>query len=139
MFALHRESRADKVKEALQAAASYADDVLRDTRLQSDVRSAIDHGAIAADRVQKDGDLSPLVGRLMHDKKLRKHLRALLEDLESAGDRIRRKKTHRVRNMLLLAGVGGVALAVVPDTRRWIASHLQIGRNGDGEAIVTAT
>ena len=61
--------------------------------------------------------------RLANDKKLRKHVRALLDDLESAGDRVRRKRSHRVRNAFLVAAGTGAAVVAVPNARRWVASR----------------
>lgn len=138
MFGLQRKSRADRVKEALLSAASYADGALRDSNLQDDLRSAADHGAIAMRRVRKDAGLSSLVVRLTEDKKLRKHVKALIDDLDSASDRIRGKKRHRLRNALLIAGVG-TAVVAIPDVRKWVSAHVPIGENGASETIATAT
>lgn len=138
MFGLNRERRADKVSEALKMAASRADDALRDSKLHRDIRSAADHSSIVAARVQKDLGSVALVTRLMEDKKLRKHLKALIEDLDSAGARIRKKRSHRLRNALLIAGVGSLVVAV-PDVRRWVSAHVHVGENGGSETIATAT
>ena len=138
MFGLNRERRADKVSEALKTAASFADDVLRDSKLHGDIRSAADHSSVVAARVQKDLGSFALVTRLIEDKKLRKHLKALIEDLDSAGARIRGKRTHRLRNVLLFAGVGSLVVAV-PDVRRWFSTHVHLGDNGGSETIATAT
>jgi hypothetical protein len=138
MFGLNRRSRAEKVKDALLSAASFADGALRDRSLRADLRSAGDHGAVVAERVRKDAGLSSLVIRLADDKKLRKHLKALLDDLDSASDRIRGRKTHRLRNVLLIAGVGSLIVAV-PDLRRWVATHAHVGGNDATETIATAT
>lgn len=138
MFGFNRESRADKVTEALKTAASYADDVLRDSKLHGDIRSAADHSSVVAARVQKDLGSVALVTRLIEDKKLRKHLKALIEDLDSAGTRMRRKRSHRLRNALLIAGVGSLVVAV-PDVRRWVSTHVHVGDNGGSETIATVT
>jgi hypothetical protein len=138
MFGLHRKSRAEKVKEALLSAASYADGALRDTSLHDDLRSAGDHGAVAMRRMRKNVGMSSLVIRLVEDKKLRKHMRAMLDDLDSAGDRIRGRKRHRLRNVLLLAGVGSAVVAI-PDVRRWVSARAPIGDNGGSETLATAT
>jgi hypothetical protein len=138
MFGLSRKSRAEKVKDMLLSAASYADDALRDRNLHDDLRSAVDHGSVAAARVRRDAGLSSLVVRLSDDKKLRKNLKALLEDLDSASDRIRGKKSHRLRNALLIASVGGLAVAI-PDVCRWVSGRVHIGGDGGSETLATAT
>jgi hypothetical protein len=138
MFGLQRKSRAEKVKEALLSAASYADGALRDTSLHDDLRSAADHGAVAMRRVRKDVGTSSLIVRLVDDKKLRKHMRAFLDDLDSAGDRIRGRKRHRVRNVLVLAGVASAVVAI-PDVRKWVSSHVSTVDNGGSETVASAT
>jgi hypothetical protein len=123
MLGLTRKSRMERVKDALRDAISYTDELARDERLRSDIRSAIGHGAEARDRVRADIADGRVTSRLAEDKKLRKNLRALLEDLESAGERARRKRTHRVRNALLIAAGTGAAVVAVPSARRWISSR----------------
>jgi hypothetical protein len=135
MLGLRRKKRAEKVKTALLTAASYADGAVHDGRLRGDLRSAVDHGAVAAKRIRRDVGVSSFVLRLAEDKKLRRNLKALVEDLDSASDRIRGKKRHRLRNVLVIAGVGSMAVAI-PDVRRWFAAH--IGGHESGETLATA-
>jgi hypothetical protein len=82
----------------------------------------MEHGAEARARIRKDVSAGSITTRLANDRKLRKKVRAMLEDLESAGDRVRRRKCHRLRNgLLVLGGVGAVAVAAIPNVRRWIS------------------
>lgn len=120
----------EKVKATLRDAVSYTDELIRDERLRSHVRSAVDHGAVATDRVRADIGAGNIASRLAADKKLRKNLRALLDDLDRAGGRVRRRRTHRVRNALLIVAGTGAAVAVVPNTRRWVVEHIPVSQNG---------
>ena len=138
MIGLTRQSRIQKVKDALREAASYTDELIRDERLRSDVRSAFGHGAVATDRVRTDIGAANITSRLAADKKLRKNLRALLDDLESAGERVRGKRSHRVRNALLIVAGTGAAVVAVPNARRWVADHIP-SQNGGMRADVPAT
>jgi hypothetical protein len=138
MFGLTRKSRTEKVKDALREAASYTDELVRDRRLHSDIRSAIDHGAVVTERVRRDVGLSTTTSRLVRDRKLRKNLSSLLRDLDRAGERVRRRRVHRVRNALLMLGGTGVVLAAVPNTRRWVAGHVPAARNGPVPSVATA-
>ena len=134
MFGLTTKSRSEKVKEALTDTISYTQEIARDKRLRSNLRSAAAHGAKVRDRFRTNIRDGLSTSRLANDKKLRKHVRALLEDLESAGERARRKRSHRIRNAFLVAAGTGAAVVAVPNARRWIAS-----RNGDVHAdVVTA-
>jgi hypothetical protein len=130
MLNLERQSQVDKAKEILREVVSYADEVVRDERLRADIQAAVGHGSRAGDRVQRDIDAGGITTRLAADKKLRKNLRALLDDLDSASERMRRKKGHRVRNALLIAGSAGAVLAAVPNARRWLASRRSESANG---------
>ena len=119
MFGRTRRSRMEKVRDALREAIAYTDDLVQDKRLRSHVRSAVGHGALATKRLRHDGNFS---SRLAADKKLRKHLQALLDDIERVGDRVRRKRSHRVRNTLLIAAGSGAVVAAVP-ARRWVVDR----------------
>jgi uncharacterized membrane protein len=128
MFGL-RKSRTNKVRDALKEAVSYTDELIRDERLRSDIRSAVGHGAVATHRVREASGFSGLAARLAADRELRENLRSMLDDVDSAGGRVRRKTSHRVRNALFVAGASGAALAAVPSVRRWAAKRLQVSRN----------
>ena len=120
MVSLTRDSQMDKAKETLRDVVSYADEVIRDERLRAHIRAAVGHGSKAGDRVQKDVNAGGITTRLASDKKLRKDLRRMIDDLDSASERIRRKKSHRARNVLLIVASAGAALAVIPSIRQWL-------------------
>ena len=112
----------DKAKNTLRDVVSYAQEVARDERLRADMRAALDHGTKASLRVKKDLELGGISTRLATDKKLRKHLRAMLDDLDDAGNRMRRK-SHRARNALLIA-VGAVTAALAfPRVQPWLTER----------------
>lgn len=121
MLSLRRESRVDMAKETLRDVISYADEVIRDERLRSDIRAAVGHGAKASERVKNDIESDGITTRLATDRKLRKHVRALLDDLDSASDRMRRKQGHRTRNVLLIGASAIAAIAAIVNVRRWLA------------------
>lgn len=125
MLLLRRRSRTDQIKDALLEAISYASDLMQDERLRSDVRSAYSHGAVATERVREDIGTERMMSRLATDKKLRKHLRALVDDLDSASERLQRRRSHRVRNaIVILAGTGAAVAVIVPNARRWMTDRV---------------
>jgi hypothetical protein len=71
------------------------------------------------------------------DKDIQESLRAAIDDLRTAADRVQGRDSHRGRNMALL--VTGIALGVLfnpvtgPSTRRWL-SDLVLGKDEFGEA-----
>jgi len=121
MLGLTRETQLDKARKTLRNVVSYVEDVTGDERLRADVRDAAIHGAKASERVRKDLDGGGITSRLADDRKLRKNLRAMLDDLDSAGERMRGKKRHRTRNILVLLGAGAAAFLVA---RLWLSGRL---------------
>ena len=113
----------DRVTKKVRDAFTYMDELARDERLRSDVSSAVGHGVAAADRARKGSGLSGVGDRLMSDAKLRKNLRALLHDVESAAGRMRHRRVRRIRNKVMLFGVaGGTAVLVGSRLPRWMSS-----------------
>jgi hypothetical protein len=122
MIRLRRKTRIEKAAEALKEAAAHTDRVVRDRRLRSDLRSAMRHGALATTLVRRDVRSQRGASRLVADARLRKSLRALVDDMANATDRVRRRrKTHRIRNALLVVGGAGAAAAAATTGRHWIA------------------
>jgi hypothetical protein len=111
MLTRTKESQMDKTKNTVRDLVRYAQEVARDERLRADMRAALDHGSTATQRFAKDVQAGGIYAKLAADKKLRKNLRAMLDDLDDAAHRVRPKRTHRIRNGLLVLG-GAVAAAL---------------------------
>jgi len=120
MLKLTNESQVDKAKGTLRGAVSFADEIIRDERLRADILAAVGHGSEAGDRIRKDIEDAGITRRLAEDKKLRMKLRATLDDLESANERLRRRRSHRFRNFVLILGGVGLVAAFAPTVRRWL-------------------
>ena len=120
MLSRTKETQMDKATTMMREVVKYAQEVAQDQRLRADVRAALDHGSKASDRLKKDIRSGNIYTRLAADKKLRKNLRAMLDDLDDAGSRMRRGRSHRVRNALLVL-VGAIAAALAfPRVRLWL-------------------
>ena len=120
MLSRTKESQTDKARSMVRDIVKHAQEVAQDERLRADFRAALDHGSKASDRLKKDIRADNSYSRLVADKKLRKNLRAMLDDLDDAGSRMRRGRSHRVRNALLvIAGAVAAALAF-PRVRPWL-------------------
>ena len=131
MLSLTRETQIDKAKKTLREVVSYADEIVRDERLRADIRAAAGHGAKASERVKKDVDAAGITSRLATDRKLRTNLRAMLDDLDNASDRVRRKKSHRIRNVLLMLMGVAAALVVVPKVRLLLSERTSEDTDSD--------
>ena len=110
MLTRSKDSQMDKAKRTLQDIVRHAQQVVGDERLRADVGAALAHGSKATDQLKKDIQAGGIYSRLAADKKLRKNLRAMLDDLDAASNRVRRK-SHRLRNFVLM--LAGVAAGVV--------------------------
>jgi hypothetical protein len=124
-----RESK-KKAKDMLSDAISYADELVHDERMRSDLCSALDHGLAASERLREDSGIVGFSERLESDTKLRKSIRSMLEDLDSAAHRARHRTSHRARNTILVLGGAGMAVVSVVRGRRWIEAHWSMGSNG---------
>ena len=120
MLTRTRDTQIDKARRTMRDIVEYAQEVGRDERLRADVRAALAHGSKASDQLKKEIQAGGTYSTLAANKKLRKNLRAMLDDLEDAGSRMRRGRSHRIRNALLvLAGAVAAALAF-PRVRPWL-------------------
>lgn len=117
MLTRTRESQIEKAKRTMREIIKYAQEVAEDERLRSDLTAAFSHGSKAGDRLKKDVTTNGIYARLARDEKLRKHVRAMLDDLDSASDRIRRKQSHRLRNAALMAAGAAAAAVAIPKVR----------------------
>ena len=113
MLTRSKDNQMDKAKRTMQDVVRYAQEVAGDERLRADVSAALAHGSKATDQLKKDIQSGGgIYSRLAADKKLRKNLRAMLDDLDTASNRVRRK-SHRLRNfVLMLAGAAAGAVAL---------------------------
>ena len=121
MLTRSRSSQMDKAKKTVSDVARYVQDVAKDERLRADLSSAIGHGSKATDRLKKDVEAGGAIyARLAADTKLRKSLRAMLDDLDTASKRVQRKSSHRPRKIMLVLGGVLTAAVAVPKLRSWI-------------------
>jgi hypothetical protein len=134
MLKLRRRNQLDKAKASLREVVSYADSVMRDEALRADLLAAVGHGAQMGDRVRTDVDADGIKKRLAKDRKLRKELRAAIDDLDSAGDRLRQRHDHRRRNVILIVAGAGAVAAMVPAARHWLVD----GATGHASAMTGA-
>ena len=138
MLTRTRDTQIDKAKRTMRDMVEYAQEVARDERLRADVRAALAHGSKAGDQLKKDIQAGGTYSTLAANKKLRKNLRAMLDDLDDAGNRMRRGRRHRARNaVLVLTGAVAAALAF-PRVRPWLeeqASDILGTRSAEPEPL----
>jgi hypothetical protein len=123
MLTRSRENQMDKAKRTMQDVVRYAQQVAGDERLRADVSAALAHASKAGDQLKREIRAGGNSSGLATDAKLRKNVRAMLDDLDAASNRMRPRRSHRIRNLLLML-VGGVAAALaLPRIRPWLTKR----------------
>jgi hypothetical protein len=137
MLTRTRETQIQRATRTTRDIVEYAREVARDERLRADVSAALAHGSKASQQLKTNLQMGGTYSTLATDKKLRKNVRAMLDDLDAASSRLRRKKSRRGRALvLMLAGAVAAALAF-PRIRPWLTERTEnIGpRNTELDAV----
>ncbi|HSC90602.1 MAG TPA: SRPBCC family protein [Gaiellaceae bacterium] len=114
-----RNEARDAVVEVAETVAPYAEGLADDEKSRRRLRAVLEHGEAARRRARSQRGLSGTVLRLSTDRELHEHLGAMLGELQKLQRRVQRKRSHRLRNtLLLLLGGAGAAVAFVPQVRR---------------------
>jgi uncharacterized membrane protein len=112
-------SKTQAVKDNAASGTDLAVSLAQDKRFRKQLLSAIGHGAAARQRAASTIGLVAAVHRLATDKELRGELRKMTENLQNAWMQVERKRSHKLRNVLLVvAGIGTVAAVVAPKARK---------------------
>ena len=121
---MFRRTRSQALKESAASATDFATALAKDRKFRKELLSAISHGTIARRRAARRIGIVAAVTRLGADPKLKHELRKMTRNLENAWGRIERKRSHTLRNSVLVAvGVGGAA-AVAMKTRKGSRPHI---------------
>jgi hypothetical protein len=114
----------DKVYDAAGTVKPYVERAMSDEKLRADVMSAFTTARELYNELVGGRDAVTLATRVATDDEVREKLRAAVDDLRNAADRLQGKKTHSGRNTTLL--IGGIALGILfnpvtgPETRKWL-------------------
>lgn len=130
-------SRKETLKANAASAYTLALQLAQDRKFRNWLISAIYHASAAGKRTRRDLGLRGTVAGLAADETLLKELRSARRDLKQAYGRLEAKKrTHKLRNFLLLAALA--SLAAVPQLRARLgavfakASKVREGRSAVG-------
>jgi uncharacterized membrane protein len=118
-----RRTKTDVLKENAASAAEFATALAKDRKFRRELVSAVSHGTIAKRRAARKIGLLATVSRLTSDPKLKRELNKVVKSLDKAWSRVERKRSHKLRNTLIVAGVGGgvaAAAAAAPKLRNRI-------------------
>ena len=104
--------KAAKVTDTLELLKPYLERALRDEEFRNDLKDALGAARELYGPLTKRNGFSGSARALATDKKAQDQMRRALDDLVSAKDTLqgKKKKSHKGRNMVLLAGVVAGAL-----------------------------
>jgi hypothetical protein len=112
-------SRKERVKKKAASATALALQLAQDRKFRERLLAAIEHGSAAGRRTRRGLGLRGTVAGLAADETLLRELRSARSDLEQAYGRLEAKRrTHKLRNFLVLAALA--SLAGVPQFRSWL-------------------
>jgi hypothetical protein len=108
-----RRSKTQVLKDNAVNATEVAAQLVKDKKFRNQIASAVAHATVARRRAKRQFGLAMAIGRLNADPRLRRELQEMVKSLDKAFSRFERKRSHKVRNSLLVvAGVGAGAAAV---------------------------
>jgi len=120
-------SLTDAVGEATSAVVDYVDPFVKDEKLRQRVAAAILAGAAARQRVRRQTGMRGFALRLAADPVLRAQLVEMAMQLKAAQKRVKKTRSHKLRNTLLFTSGVGMVIAAVPSARERLISVLRRG------------
>src|SRR3954466_5616901 len=112
-------SRTSALKDSASSASDFGSSLAKDKKFRKELLSAISHGTIAQRRAARKVGFYAAMLRLKNDPKLRREVGKMVTSLDKAWGRVEKKRSHKLRNTLLLLGLGGAAAAAAsrPEVR----------------------
>jgi uncharacterized membrane protein len=126
-----------RLKDNALNVSELAAALARDRKFRKQLLSAAGHGVVARRRAIRRIGLAAAVARLATDPMLKRELRQMTTNLDGAWSRVQRKRSHRLRNALIIGGVGAVAAAAIPLRRKLGSSGLP--ESGLGDSTIPRT
>ena len=125
-------TRTERISGSVETMRPYLERALTDEDFRKDLRDALEAArGVWGDLQKGNGNLSKSATKLAVDKDVQEQLRRALADIGSAGDRLKgKKKSHKGRNTLLVAGVVAGALYnpwTGEQTRKWLTDKVAGG------------
>jgi uncharacterized membrane protein len=102
-------SKTKELKQNAETGKELALALSRDKKFRKQLASAIGHGVRARRRAASRVGMSAAAVRLSRDKQLRRELETMRKDLQDAWRRVERKRSHKLRNTLIVLGGSAAA------------------------------
>jgi hypothetical protein len=117
----------DKVYDAADSVKPYVQRAMQDEKLRDDVLSAFSTAKELYAELVGGRNAVTLAQRVATDDEVRDKLRAAVDDLRNAADRLQGRKKEKSHTGLLVAGIAlGILFNPVtgPETRKWLKDML---------------
>jgi uncharacterized membrane protein len=112
---MFEQSKTAKLKDSAASASDFAASLAKDRKFRKELLSAISHGTTAQRQAARKIGFYAAMLRLKKDPMLRREVNRMVSSLDKAWGRVEKKRSHKLRNTLLvLGGIGGVVAAAVP-------------------------
>jgi uncharacterized membrane protein len=114
-------SKTDRLKKSASTGSDFAASLAKDKKFRKELISAVSHGTIARRRAARKIGFLAAATRLSTDPKLKREVRKMVGSLDKAWTRVEKKRSHKLRNSLLV--VVGATVAAVPQLRRFVTQR----------------
>ena len=123
-----KRSRTAALRDNAASASDFASSLAKDKKFRKELLSAISHGTIAQRRASRKLGFVAAATRLGSDPKLKRELNKMVASLDKVWSRVEKKRSHKLRNFLLIVGIGGgAAAAAMPRVRNKLTGQLPLG------------
>jgi len=118
---MFRRSRTAALKDNAASASDFASSLAKDKKFRKELLSAMRHGTIAQRRAARKVGFLALATRMSRDPKLKREVKKMVASLERAWGRVEKKRSHKLRNTLLVLGAAGGAVAAAIPLRKKVS------------------
>ena len=137
---MFRRTKTEVVKDNAASGRDLALALSRDKKFRKQLLSAIGHGAAAKRKAAKRVGMTATAARLAADKDLQRELKTMRKNLQQAWTRVEKKRSHKLRNTMLLLGGGAAVAGAVKFRDRVSGSMPGIGgSDGSGISVIDET
>ena len=118
----------DKVRDQAATVKPYIERAMKDEDFRANLVAAYGAAKDVYDELLGNRGVTIAARRVATDKEMQDNLRAALDELREAAERIQGKKEHSGRNTTLL--LAGITLGILfnpvtgPQTRKWLSERL---------------
>ena len=115
---IFRRSRTEALKKDVSSSADLVAVLMRDKQFRKELVAALSHAAAARQRAASRIGVVAAASRLATDEALRQELGEMIDNVRAAWSRLEKRRSHRMRNTLIVLVGGGAAAAVaLPQVR----------------------